>query len=80
MTTVTISQFEVYRIDSDEAGGKNLIQWSGVTGFEPATPTSRTSDDPGDDNKLGGTTPRRPKIAVVGVRREWTADDRGHGE
>ena len=25
MTTVTISQFEVYRIDSDEAGGKNLI-------------------------------------------------------
>ena len=52
----------------------------GVTGFEAATPKSRTPDDPGDDKKLGSTAPRRPKIAVVGVRREWMADDRGHGE
>jgi hypothetical protein len=39
-----------------------------VTGIDPTTPTSRTSDDPGDDNKLDGTAPRRSKIRVVGVR------------
>lgn len=40
---------------SEWRAGKNPREsMVGVTGFEPATPTSRTPEEPSDNNDLGG--------------------------